>query len=145
MVIIGCFSFDVLEKYQGYIVNLHQTSNNGNELSELIYRNEEKEDVENHTSSSSTKSTSKASQSEKSKPGPAYIVKKFPTIPDVATEFIKRNGFKAQNKRRDDDFVSCGVSVEEVRQHLLKTVTGLAEYGLCKNTVQYLFKTVTKS
>ena len=48
-------------KGEEYIVNHHQTSNDGNELSELIYRNEEKDDVENHTSSS-TKSTSKASQ-----------------------------------------------------------------------------------
>ena len=79
------------------------------------------------------------------KTGPKSIVENFPNIPDVATEFIKRNGFKAQEKRRNDEFVSCGVTVEEVRQHLLNTVPGLKENGLSKNTVRYLFKPVNKS
>ena len=81
------------------------------------------------------------------KTGPKLIEEKFTEIHDVATEFIKRNGYKAQEKRRNDDFVSCGVSVQavhwvqEVREHL-KTIPGLAEHGLSKMSVKYLFKPV---
>ena len=70
------------------------------------------------------------------KTGPKLIEEKFPEIHDVANEFIKRNGYKAQEKRRNDDFVSCGVSVQEVREHLLKTIPGLAEHGLSKTSVK---------
>ena len=125
-------------KGEEFIVNLHQTSNDGDELSKLIYESDEQ-------NAPSTKSASIPPKVSQYKHGQKSIVEKFPTIPDVATEFIKRNGFKAQEKRRDDDFVSCGVSVDEVRQHLLKTIPGLVEHGLCINTVRYLFKAVNKS
>ena len=64
------------------------------------------------------------------KTGPKLIEEKFLQIHDVATEFIKRNGYKAQEKQRNDDFVSCGVSVQEVREYLLKTIPGLATWFL---------------
>ena len=38
-----------------------------------------------------------------SKPGPKRIEDVFPTIPEVATEFNKRNSFKVQEKSRNDD------------------------------------------
>ena len=43
------------------------------------------------------------------KPGASSVVSRFLTIPDKVTEFLKINGFKAQEKRRDDNFQSCGV------------------------------------
>ena len=58
----------------------------------------------------------------------------FPQIPLIATEFLKQNGFKAQEKRRDS-FVSCGVSVKCVRDHLIKTIPGLAEHGINETAV----------
>ena len=62
----------------------------------------------------------------------------------VATEFIKQNGYKAQEKRGDDSFISCGVSLQSVRQHILENIPGLADYGICKTTVQYFFNAVDK-
>ena len=38
--------------------------------------------------------------------------------------------------------MSCGVSVQEVREHLLKTIPGLAEHGLSRTYVKYFFKPV---
>lgn len=69
----------------------------------------------------------------------------FSTIPEVAAEFLKRNGFKAQEKRRNDDFISCGVTVEEVKKHLLQNIPGLSEYGLSENSVRNMFKPVHRS
>ena len=53
----------------------------------------------------------------------------FPTIPDVATKFLRINGFKAQEKRRDDDFQASGVSIADVRVHLTENVLGLKQRG----------------
>lgn len=64
---------------------------------------------------------------------------KFPNIPEKIEEFLKMNGFKAQEKRRDDNFQSCGVSVEEVRQHSLKSVPGLEDHGIATTTIRYMF------
>ena len=41
-----------------------------------------------------------------SKPGPKRNKEDvFPTIPEVATEFIKRKGFQAQDERQNGDFI----------------------------------------
>ena len=77
--------------------------------------------------------------------GRKSILNKFPTIPDAATEFIKANGFKAQERRRETTITSCGVSVQDIRDHLLEVIPGLKEHGLSVTTVRYLFKPVKKS
>ena len=136
------------------LINLYQTSNSLSTINELLdmdtdvnVSTPQDTSVENNGNIEADTTTGGDSQPEtiKSKKGRQSIVDKFPMIPIVATEFIKRNLFKAQEKRRDDDFVSCGVSVDEVKQHLLKTIPGLADFGLSRNTVRYLFKPVHRS
>ena len=127
-----------------FIINLHQTTNGGEEIGRLL---KEEGSIATIAQPAQTLNTSSASKTTTTtttttKTGPQLIEEKFPEIHDVATEFIKRNGYKAQEKRRNDDFVSCGVSVQEVREHLLKTIPGLAEHGLSKTSVKYLFKPV---
>ena len=72
------------------------------------------------------------------------IEDKFPDIATIATEFIKANGFKAQERRRSTTFQSCGVTIKELRDYLLETVPGLKEHGLGNTTVRYLFQPVKK-
>ena len=124
-----------------YVINLHQTSNNCTEVNELLIVTEEKQTDNSECAHSQNTKTSKGG----SKPGPKPVEEKFPDISVTATEFIKRNGYKASEKRRDDDIISCGVSVEEVRDHLLENIPGLAEHGLSSTTCRYLFKAVNKS
>lgn len=71
--------------------------------------------------------------------GQRSVVSKFPTIPDVETELLKINGFRAQEKRCDDDFQACGISVVDVRLHLLENIPGLKQHGIPKSTIYYLF------
>lgn len=70
--------------------------------------------------------------------GQRSIVSKFPTIPDVETEFLNINGFRAQEKRCDD-FQACGISVVDVRLHLLENIPGLKQHGIPKSSIHYLF------
>ena len=46
----------------------------------------------------------------------------------MATEFIKLNGYQAQERRRETTFQSCGVTIEEIRSHLFDTIPGLREH-----------------
>ena len=78
------------------------------------------------------------------KRGQPSIVSKFPKIPDVITDFLKINAFKAQEKRRDDNFRSCGVSLKDIKNHLLEKIPGLAEHGISPNTIRYMFVTASK-
>ena len=62
----------------------------------------------------------------------------------MATEFIKLNGYQAQERRRETAFQSCGVTIEEIRSHLFDTIPGLREHGLGLTTIRYLFQPVHK-
>ena len=57
-------------------------------------------------------------------------------IPDTVTEFLKTHGFKAQEKRRNDDFESCGVSLYDIKVHLYEVIPGLKEYGISNTTIR---------
>ena len=72
------------------------------------------------------------------------IEKIFPSIPDVATEFIKSHGFCAQERRCTSTITSSGVTINEIREHLLKNIPGLKEHGINKQTFRWLFKLVRK-
>ena len=72
------------------------------------------------------------------------ILDKFPDIPVIATDFIKASSFKAQEKRRDTTVTSCGVSIKDAREHLLKVIPGLEEHGISDTTVRYLLKKLKK-
>ena len=67
------------------------------------------------------------------------IVKKFPSLISSAMEFIKLNGYSAHARRRSSTGSGAGVSLDQVRNHLLQTVPGLKEHGIGKTAVAYLF------
>ena len=76
--------------------------------------------------------------------GRKSILDCFSNIPDIATEFIKANGFKVQKKRRDTTIMSCGMLVKDMKQHLYQAIRSLHEFGISDSTVRHLFKPVKK-
>ena len=73
------------------------------------------------------------------KRGQPSIALKFHQIPEVITDYLKINGLKAQEKRKDDNFRSSGVSLEDKKNHLLRKIPGLTEHGISPNTTRYMF------
>ena len=57
---------------------------------------------------------------------------------------MKLNGYQAQDRRRDDNFRSCGVTAKDIRSHLLKSVAGLKDHGILLTMIRYLFVPVNK-
>ena len=92
-----------------YIVNFHQT-NCGEVVDQIL-----KIDSNSETSVVTSLDEEVEKQLKLSvyrKRGQHSIVSKFPQIPEVITDFLKINGFKAQEKRGDDNFRSCGVHLK---------------------------------
>ena len=113
---------------------MHQIGFDCEEL-DLLFKN----GVDNKAIAEVQQPTEKNTSSEG---GRKSILDSFSNIPDIATEFIKADGFKAQEKRRDTTITSCGVSVKDVKWHLCQAIPGLREFGISDSTVRYLFKPV---
>lgn len=62
----------------------------------------------------------------------------FPTLVKTATTFIKQHSFAAHGRRRETTGTGTGVSLEDIRQHLLDSVPGLKERGISKDAVHHL-------
>ena len=71
------------------------------------------------------------------------LVDSYPDLIKKAVEFIKLNGYSARARRRNSIGSSgAGVSVDAVRQHLIKTIPGLTY--ISKTALSYLFCPLTK-
>ena len=63
-------------------------------------------------------------QVDKQQPGRVPLIEQYPQIVSMTTEFIRANGFKAQKRRRTETG-SCGVTLEQIRKHLIDNIPGL--------------------
>ena len=63
-------------------------------------------------------------QVDKQQPGRVPLIEQYPQIVSMTTEFIRANGFKAQERRRTETG-SCGVTLEQIRKHLVDNIPGL--------------------
>ena len=80
-----------------------------------------------------------------SKIGQPSLVDKFPSIIGIATDFIKSNGFSAQNRRRTDTGYSSGTTIVQIKNHLVDNIPGLKEHGISESTVRRLFQAPNKA
>ena len=102
----------------------------------------EEDDVEMIESSSQHSVPSKRRVN---KGGQKSIVQRFPSIIDITSEFLKQHGLAAQCRRRNDTGFSSGVTINQIKQHLLENVQGLREHNISKSTVRRLFEALNKS
>ena len=80
-----------------------------------------------------------------SKIGQPSLVDKFPSIIGIATDFIKSNGFSAQNRRRTDTGYSSGTTIVQIKNHLVDNIPGLKEHGISESTVRRLCQAPNKA
>ena len=71
--------------------------------------------------------------------GRPSLVSKFPEIVPVATSFIKANGFSAHERHREA-VGKVGVSIREIRDHLLANVPNLKCHGISLTSVAHLME-----
>lgn len=66
------------------------------------------------------------------KTGPIPMQQKYPQLLTVMIDFIKLHGFAAHARRRTGTASSCGVRLEDIRQHVLNHVEGLESISRTK-------------
>ena len=119
------------------LVNCHELVMSGDGFERLLatvgsnFFSVHKRDSKKTTTSSST------TCAEFNPMGRPTLVSKFPTIVSVATSFIKANGYSVHERRREE-VGKVGVSLQEIREHLLSTVPGLRSYGISLSSVARL-------
>ncbi|XP_071502781.1 uncharacterized protein [Diadema antillarum] len=75
---------------------------------------------------------------EETKSGQTPLQEKYPQLLDVMMNFVQLHGFGAHIRRRTGTATSCGVTLDDVRKHLLENVEGLDTISRTK--VYYLMK-----
>ncbi|XP_065905841.1 uncharacterized protein [Dysidea avara] len=65
-------------------------------------------------------------------PGPIPLQTKFPQLLTVMLDFIKLHGFAAHMRRRSATSTTCGVGLNDIREHVLKNVEGLTKISRSK-------------
>ena len=72
------------------------------------------------------------------KTGPVPLQTRYPQILEEIVKFVKLHGFAAHARRRTATATSCGVTLADIRRHLLENVDGLTVisrskvYNLCQ-------------
>ena len=67
------------------------------------------------------------------------LVSQFPSIVSTAASFVKANGISAHERCRES-IGKVGVSLREIRKHLLSTVPGLKKHGISAGSVARLMQ-----
>ena len=70
--------------------------------------------------------------------GPTPLQTKYSRMLEEIVSFVQLHGFAAHERRRTGTATSCGVRLEDVRQHLLNNVEGLDK--ISKTKVYYLMQ-----
>lgn len=132
--------------YQLVVVNIHEMYVDGNffedilniDIHEVPPSNERKQQNDDeHVFNRETPDQNKSKPGPK--PGTGGRPKKheqFPTVVQHAVDFLKMHAFSAESRRRNDISLSMGVSMPELRAHLLKIVPDLQKNGMSLSTTK---------
>lgn len=72
------------------------------------------------------------------KPGRIPLHQAFPEIVTTVTDFIQTHGFSAQSRRRSQTGNSMGVTLSDIRSHLLEQFPALKERGISRTVIHQL-------
>jgi hypothetical protein len=75
--------------------------------------------------------------------GAIPLVRRFPTLIPTVCDFVIENGVSAQGRRRDTG-LNVGVSLQDIRGYVLRTIPGLSNFGISTSTVAHLFNPPNK-
>ena len=63
---------------------------------------------------------------------------KFPLLVQTVLDYLREHSFSAQERRRNNVATSSGVSLKNIRDHVLEKVEGLKKDGISRQTVAHL-------
>ena len=129
------------------LINIHEFCLAPNSFTDLLHLHEPKEATSSEQTQDVKCENFQAGRCDSSrfKPGPKpghggrpVKCEQFPEIVTKTLSFIRTNGFAANTKRRNQTVNSMGVTLDQIREHLLDTNTGLCEAGISRNIIHRL-------
>ena len=125
MNLLECFPvLVVMRSFSVVVINLHEAVLDEHLLDDLI--NVDKQDNTTAVRDNIVLAPAPVEAAAQHKPGPAKghggrtpIHIHYPNLVDTMATFIGLHGFSAQERRRTDTANTCGVSLEQIRSHLL--------------------------
>jgi hypothetical protein len=123
------------------MVNLHELSldSDGNTFADIINLDETTDQTEKETGATASNTPVYSESYSQSRLGRPLLHKQYPDIVEKTVQFLQLHSFAAQEKRRSSISNASGVTLNDIRTHLLKTVPGLKENGISRATVHRLF------
>ena len=126
------------------LINCHELIMSGDSFEKLLLLDQKQKAPAINISSTSSKVDRGAipgnsSEGSTSVLGRPSLVSKFPEIVQCSTSFIKANGFKAHERRREG-VGKVGVSLREIRDHLMASIPNLKSHGISLNSVARLME-----
>ena len=74
-----------------------------------------------------------------SKPGRKPLHQQFPEIVTIVTDFVQQHGFAAESRRRTSVGNAMGVTLAEIKAHVLSKIPQLAKKGFSRTIIHELF------
>lgn len=124
------------------LVNLHELclESDGKTFIDIINLDKHTDETDVQSTDTHSSDQSRPSfQSFGSKMGRPVLHDKYPDIVEKTVEFLQMHSFAAQERRRSSVSNASGVTLSDIRSHLLKTVPGLKDNGISRSTIQRLF------
>eukprot|EP00117_Sycon_ciliatum_P025801 scpid112226/ scgid21331/ len=72
------------------------------------------------------------------KPGRQPIFETHPELVGIVTEYIQNHGFSAQSRRRSTVGNDMGVSLTDIREHVMKRMPEVREKGISRTAIHQL-------
>ena len=124
------------------LINYHELIMSGDSFEKLLQLDQKQKAPAINISSTSSKVDRDAlpgnsSEGSTSVLGRPSLVSKFPEIVQCSTSFIKAIGFKAHERRREG-VGKVGVSLREIRDHLIASIPNQKSHGISLNSKGFI-------
>lgn len=119
--------------HKAMVINIHEMILDGEVVEKLLSLDSVSDDTVDLTSPQTNSTCTPVSTGSKTRGRPS-LISQFPQIPDLVTDFLKQHGFAAHSRRRSGIGSTCGVSLEDIRKHLLAKIPQLGNKGIGKTT-----------
>lgn len=138
-----CFPVIVLQcASKTVVVDLHAMRTNEDWM-ELIWLDEEQKESDKPSKSFLANTWAyplKPQSQSKPKPGRQPLHAKFPSIPNIISDYIKGTGSVSANDKRRETTGNSGMFLNQVRSHVLSKLPLLASWGVGLKVLHYQYK-----
>ncbi len=120
------------------MINIHESCLNPDAFCDLLMLPEDINTIDTEEIPEVDTTTNQPEINKKHAGGRPSKHKQFPAIVTETISFLRLYGFAANSRQRNLTANSCGVTLEDLRQHLFDNIPALKEHGISRKTAHHL-------